>query len=59
MQEWQTVIQGLRDLGFPIAVAAFVLLRLETVLRQIRDDQRDMLGVLGARRRRGQRAQPG
>jgi hypothetical protein len=42
----------IKTLGFPVAVAAFVLIRLEGLLRQIRDDQRDFLAIMGGRRRR-------
>jgi hypothetical protein len=56
MDETKLLIQILRDVGFPVAVAAYVLVRLEHLLRQIRDDQRDFLGLLGGRLRRQQRA---
>lgn len=45
------MLTWIKDLGFPVAVAAYVLIRLEHVLRQIRDDQRDLMGLLGGRRR--------
>lgn len=46
------LVDFVKQLGFPVAVAAFVLIRLEGLLRQIRDDQRDFLAILGARRRK-------
>lgn len=52
------VYQLIKDVGFPAAVAAFVLIRLEVLLRQIRDDQRDLLGILGARRARDRERGP-
>lgn len=50
----ERVVTIIRDVGFPIAVAGFVLWRLDALLRQIRDDQRDVIGLLGGTRRRDQ-----
>ena len=46
------LVDFVKQLGFPVAVAAFVLIRLEGLLRQIRDDQRDFLAIIGGRRRK-------
>lgn len=47
----EQIVQIFRDLGFPVAVAAYVLIRLDRTLLQVRDELRELRRLTGDRRR--------
>lgn len=47
----EQIVQIFRDLGFPVAVAAYVLIRLDRTLLQVRDELRELRRLSGDRRR--------
>lgn len=49
--EFKEFVQALREIGFPAAVAIFVLYRLDGILRDVRDEIRELRHLLGDRRR--------
>lgn len=47
----EQIVEMFRNLGFPVAVAAYVLVRLDHTLLQVRDELRAVRALLGERRR--------
>lgn len=45
------IVSAVKDVGFPAAIAILVLWRLDTTLRQVRDELRELRSLLGDRRR--------
>ncbi len=45
------LVELFKGVGFPVAVAAYVLLRLDRTLVQVRDELRELRRLTGDRRR--------
>ncbi len=45
------LVELFKGVGFPVAVAAYVLLRLDRTLIQVRDELRELRRLTGDRRR--------